>query len=467
MRFKSVLKKIITEQSRFQVLFDKMVKPKAEKEGKPGKPKGLMEFETLKTIIMADPTTKAPENFDVSSADIEEMEKVKVGKYTQWLLKNFVVPSFGEEEKGLEPGTKEYSNAVKRYRELFLEDLHKVTSDLQEFEKVKQYLPQESRDINKLTPKSLYVTIRDFKLPEKKQKELEKKQVKKTRSGFSHAGGEILFEGNDWTLIRISDKGATGKDAAVWYGGYQDSKNDESRWCTSAPGLTYFETYIKNGPLYVVFPNNDKGEIGKRTGLPKERYQFHFPSSQFMDRDDHQINLVDFLNNKAKELKEFFKFEFAKGLTTSSGEKMEINYPNSSAGKFVALYGFDELFETAPDTITNLIIVNSSRDEVALDVPSSLGKFKKLEALVLDNMVKTLPGTIADLKNLSFLSLPNNKKLESLPETLVTTDKDGEPIVSLPELAFINLKDSNPNVIIPETLKELMLDQGNGFYYVS
>ncbi len=132
-------------------------------------------------------------------------------------------------------------------------------------------------------------------------------------------------------MIKIEDKTELGKNAAIFFGGYQDSDNDETRWCTSGPGLTFFNGYIKDGPLYVVLPNDDNGQVGKRTGLPKERYQFHFPSSQFMDRLDRHVNLTELLNGPMIELKESFKPEFAKGLVTKGGDKVEINYPNDSA----------------------------------------------------------------------------------------------------------------------------------------
>jgi hypothetical protein len=461
MKFTSLLSKLISEQSRFQVLYDKMVKPsdKSDKKGKDAK--GLMDFEQLKSIIFADPTTIVPEGLgDIDTISVNDMEKVKVGKYSQWLLKNFVSPKNSELElssQEIDPKSREFKNAVAEFRRLFMEDLYKTTDDLKKFERAKQYLPQEQRDINKFTPKSLFDTLRDFQIPEKKKAELEKKEAKKSREGFKHAGGEIIFEGPNWTLIKISDQGQTGKDAAIWYGGFHEHDKGESRWCTSSPGLTYFNGYIKDGPLYVVFPNDDKGQVGQKTGLPKERYQFHFPSSQFMDRDDRQINLVEYLNGKMSELKDFFKPEFAKGLVQKGGNKVEINYPESSAGKFVALYGFDELFETLPEDIQHLLINNKSKEDIALIVPESLGRFKNLQALLLQNIVKKLPDSIGQLEKLNFLALPSNKQLESLPSS----------IANLKELAFITLKDSNPNIHIPDELKEKMTEEGKGFYYVN
>ena len=98
MKFTSILTNLILENSRFQVLLDKFVKPvikpteTPQKGVKGKKPKGLMDFETLKAIIFADPTTKIPEgmDIDIDSATETNMDNVKVGKFTQWLIKNFV-----------------------------------------------------------------------------------------------------------------------------------------------------------------------------------------------------------------------------------------------------------------------------------------------------------------------------------------------------------------------------------------
>jgi hypothetical protein len=92
MRITSLLSNLIVEQSRFQVLYDKLVKPAAKAKGEPTskKPKGLMDFQVLKDIIFTDPTTKVPEGVTAETASIEDMEKVKVGKYSQWMLKNYL-----------------------------------------------------------------------------------------------------------------------------------------------------------------------------------------------------------------------------------------------------------------------------------------------------------------------------------------------------------------------------------------
>ena len=462
MKITSLLRKVILENSRFNVLYDKLVKPSEKSK------QGILSFETLKAIIFADPTTKLPEGFgDIDEVGIEDMDNVKVGKYTQWLIKNFVSPKESDFEFEGERSDKnpEYKKARKRFENLFMEDLFKQTERLQFYEKAKQYLPQEKRDINKLSIRDLYDIFTNFELPEKKRKEEEKKLAKKTREGLKHAGGKILFEGPKWVLIKIEDQGPTGKDAAIYYGGYKDVKNGESDWCTSSPGLNYFDRYIKDGPLYVIFPQDDKGQVGKRTGLPKERYQFHFQSSQFMDREDHQINLVETLNGPMSELKDFFKEEFAKGLVQKGTNKVTIQYPRDSGGKFIALYGMEELFNSLPDTLQNLNIRNDSQENFSHPIPNSISRFKDLNILMLQNFVNSVPDSISECKSLTMISLPYNKDLKTVPESIGT----------LPNLEFLNLKGCSPQLIsgqnIPPKLREKLTDEGNsesekGFFFV-
>lgn len=467
MKITSLLSKLILESSRFQVLYDKMVKPSGKTEdGKPGK--GLISFSALKDIILADPTSKAPDGFDIETATPEDMEQVKVGKYTQWLIKNFVTPKENDFEFEGERDSKnpQFKKAKQEFQRLFLEDLFKQTERLQFYERVKQYLPQEQRDINKLGIKDLFNIFANFQLPEKKRKEEEKKMARKTREGFKHAGGQIIFEGSKWVLIKISDTGTVGKDAAIYYGGFKDHRGGESDWCTSAPGLNYFNGYIKDGPLYVVFPQDDKGEVGSRTGLPKERYQFHFPSSQFMDRDDHQIDLVNFLNGDGSELKEIFKPEFAKGLTEQNGSKVNIVYPQGSAGKFIALYGYEELFNNLPESVEGILVKNSTNAQFSHPIPESIGRLKNLSSIMMQNCVSSVPSSLGNCKKLSFISLPDNKELKTVPESL----KD------LPNLQFINLKGCSSELLdgsgIPESFKKMLLDAGDsekkekGFFFV-
>jgi len=403
-KLNNILSRILREDSRLDVLIDKYTKPK--KDAEKGNPKALMGLDILGQIIFADPTTKKPEGIDTSDLSLENLKEVQPGQYVNWMLKNF--------EKA---AVDEYGN-IGRARELFIEDLYQLTDDLAKFTKVKQYLPVDKRDINKFTnPNDLFTFLNNFELPERIKEKLKKnefkKEIRKEREGFKHPGATVEFVGDKYTVIKIEGDNEKTREAASWYGGY----NKETRWCTSTQDSRNFTRYIADGPLYVILPNDDNGKVGEITGLPEDRYQFHFPSDQYMDKFDHSINLVDFLNNNAPDLKEYFKPQFAKGLV-SKGNKIDISYPNSSSGKYIALYGFEELLEQLPDNITEFGFVNKSSQKLTWDIPASIGRFKQLTMLQLDGVVKTLPDEIGELTNLFMLVLSNNPQLKSLPASI-------------------------------------------------
>ena len=435
MKFTSLLKSIIVEQSRFEVLLDALTKPGKDKEGNKTKPK-LSKKEFIE-LVKADPTTRL-NNIDIENATPDELAKVKAGSYVQWLIKNYLTPKTERQY-----GDSGYDKEVKQVKETFMEDLYKVTDDLKKFERFKGRLPKELRDINKITPDQLYDAVKDFDLTLATTTKSERKAAP------VHPGAKIVFDGDNWRVVEIKDKGVIGKEAACFYGG----NNQETRWCTSAPGASWFDRYIKDGPLYVIFNPNDT-DIAPATGLPKTRYQFHFPSNQFMDKDDRQQDLVQLLNGPMAELKGFFKPEFAKGLTVG-GEKLIIDsFQHGAIGKFIALYGLDDLIGNLPNTLQEFQIQNrDGKNNVTITIPEEIGRFKDLHMILLDNVVSSIPESICTLPKLRFLALINNPELREIPGCLA----------ELPNLYFLNLKGSN-NVQVPEAIKAKGTDMGGGMW---
>jgi len=423
-KFTNIVKQVILENSRYEILKKKFTEPiKKDNKVIPGK----LKPEQFDQIVLADPTT------------IRDGDKIKkAGKYTQWLLKQFNGLNRAAEQEA-EFGTPEYKGQLNRLQELFFEDLYKTTEDLQKYERFKGQLPENMRDINKLNTGQLFDAVKDFSLEMATMSKAERK------TSSTHPGGEIIHDGNNWEVIKIEDKGALGKEAACFYGG----QNKETRWCTSAPGLNYFETYIKQGPLYVLIDKSGE-EKGSISGLPLHRYQFHFPSNQFMDVNDRQIDLIAFLNENP-ELKELFKPEFAKGLSSVDKKQVTVDYPRDTTSKYLALYGFDDFFEMLPKDITSFDFTQKSgggygekgvSPNINLKLPKEISKFKNLEALHLDGVVSELPEEISKLDNLKFLSVPNNKNLKSIPSS----------VAQIPNLMVINITGS-PNVKIPEEIQ--------------
>lgn len=439
------MRKIIVEQSKFEVLSNVYTMPTVDKEGKKQKPK--LTKQEFYELLQADPTTKL-NNVDLESATSEDLKKVKAGSYVAWIIKHYLNPTTEREI-----GDAGYKEEVSQAKSTYIEDLSKITNDLQKFIRFKGRIEGE-KDLNKLTPSELYDKVKDFSLEKTKASAQEKQEASKT---YAHPGGDVVFRGNDWTVVKITDKGQLGKDAACFYGGYYlEPGKGETRWCTSGPGLNWFERYINKGPLYVVIPNNVTGKIGEKTGLPAERYQFHFPDNQFMDVHDHSINLVEYLNGPMNELKDFFKPEFAKGLTTGGQTLFIDNFSQGAIGKFIGLYGLEDLFDSLPETLEQLQIINKDNNNIIISIPPSITRFKDLNFILFDNCVDNAPDYLCELKKLRFLALMNNPKLKKIPDC----------VNDLPELMFLNLKGST-NVKIPQPILDRAFDLGDNMYNLS
>lgn len=416
-------------------MFDSLTKPTVNKEGEKVKPK-LTKQEFFK-LVSADPDTKL-KGVDLENADKKDFERVKAGKYVPWLIKNYLTP-----KTEVSPDHPMYKKEVEQYKERFMEDLYKVTDDLKKYIRFQHKIPVERRNLANRTVDDLYDEVKDFDLTMATTTKSERK------SAPVHPGAKLVYDGKDWRVVEISDKGPAGKEAACFYGGNQQ----ETRWCTSAPGLSWFDRYIKDGPLYVVYNPNDPN-VAPQTGLPVERYQFHFQSNQFMDRDDRQQDLVKLLNGKMSEIKDFFKPEFAKGLTVGDGDKLVIeSFSQGALGKFIALYGMEDLFKSLPLTITQIQIQNRENNDIRIKLPEDIGKFKNLKMILFDNCIDYVPSSLCECKKLKFTAFINNKSLTEIPSCI------GE----LPNIVFINVKGS-PNVIIPDSVRSRAVELGGGMW---
>jgi len=420
MKFTEMLKTIISEDVRSELFLKKFTEPTVDKKTGKKIPAVLTPKELL-TLIDNDPTSRVeenPENFN---------QVKKTGGYVQWMINQI---------KRLRPeGVKKNITGESQGRiNLFFEDLYKVKDDLIKFERFKGQIPVDKRDINKLTSDELYDLVKDFSLEKATTTKAERKDAK-----YAHPGGSFEIETPNYVITKITRTDELGKEAACFYGG----QNRETRWCTSAPGLSYFERYIKDGPLYQIYDKNS--EPSKETGLPVNRWQFHFQSSQFMDKDDRSINLVEFLNKTDQEVKEYFKPQFMENMTKSSGKggtSVDIEFPRSPAAQFIALYGFDEFFESLPDTTTKMDFSGGNSGSEGFPLPKAIGRLTNLTGLHIEGLISELPAEICNCKQLRYLSLPNNKNLTSIPDCL----KD------LPNIKLVNFKGCS-NLKLPEDLK--------------
>ena len=155
--------------------------------------------------------------------------------------------------------------------------------------------------------------------------------------------------------------------------------------------------------------------------------------------------------------KESLKEKFAEGLTVKNESKFVMNGTNDgNVGRFIGLYGFDEIFEALPQSLVSINIVGDGPGGTPLTIPRGITRFKNLNSLTLQkNAISELPDYICELKDLSFLGLTNNPELTSLPEC----------IGDLEDLDILNLSGTNVQSL-PKKLEERMTDMGNGIYNI-
>lgn len=479
MKFQKIIRDIILEDARLEHLLKTHAHKdivKVNKEtGKKKVKKAPLTAEEMMMIVGNDPTSRI-EGIDVMGANDEETLKKlspdtvkKTGEYTQWIIKQFkMIPQqmdtpFTERE--------EFAAEYDEKKRLFFEDLYKVKEDLIKFHRFKKSDKIEEADINKYTLRQLEDAVSGLSL------EMATTTASERKSSLLHPGAEFMFETDKWYVVKMSRNDELGKEAAVYYGGNQKgTSSGETRWCTSAPGYNYYFTYLKQGPYYVLIDKTDK-EKGQVSGLPKHRYQFHFESNQFMDGDDRQIDFVKFFNDNP-DLKEGFKeiimSHFGKD-GKSSGTAVEIKYPSDGISKLIALFGFDEFFNSLPEDLDTFEFEysggggyrNQSVEAPKLSIPSTVSRFKSLTHLYLENCVKELPDSIGELKNLKILGLPKNQGLK-LPESVAKLIDNGLMVLLVADCGIT--EESLPQPIkdaIDRRMEQMLQDPSKPFMLVT
>ena len=190
---------------------------------------------------------------DNALTTIEDADPSTNKKYTQWMARQFANGS----EPRLEDVTSTLSDAVDKFNRLNL----------------KRKLPVGENDINRYkTAKQLYDTMDRYDDP---------------IDDADQGKADTVYEDGDVKVVIPRDQAA-----ACAYG-------RQTRWCTAATkGTNYFEQYNKDGPLYILLP--------KSPDTPGEKYQLHFPSGQYMDRDDDPVDIGELLTERFPELGKWF-----------------------------------------------------------------------------------------------------------------------------------------------------------------
>lgn len=180
-----------------------------------------------------------------------------------------------------------------KYAKLILAFYQKGTLQIEDLEKAKEYLGyvyqhQIALDINKLKSLGdLYKVVQKYIIEDT----LDLKEILNALT--IEEDYKLLYDGKDWIFYQpLTIKGAS-------YLGYS------TEWCTTwgeycltkknKDRTNYFKRYSVDGPLFIMISKIN----------PTEKYQFHFESKQYMDKDDRRINFSSFWFGK-DEIKNYF-----------------------------------------------------------------------------------------------------------------------------------------------------------------
>lgn len=155
-----------------------------------------------------------------------------------------------------------------------------------------------------------------------------------------------------------------------------------------------------------------------------------------------------------KKLKESLKTSFVDKLSIPNNRLEIDDMTKSDVGKFISLYGFDELFDLLPESLVSIKLRNKGETSINFDIPASISRFKNLYVLFLENCVKSIPDSICELRCLQMFGFPNNPNLKSLPECMSNM------------CCLVMINASNMSEVIPSSLRQRMGDMGNGIYDV-
>lgn len=444
---------------------DTLARAPEMKNGKPKRKKKMSEAHLLE-IIKADPTSIVDEG--VTSLDNVK----KVGGYTQWLVNQYfnLIPKdfLGKKDE-------RYAN-VKQEVSRFFEDLYKVKEDLNIFHRFnKRVKPETKRDIGKVKDSAeLYDLIKDIDTSGGEHFMSDEKKEKRKR--LLQNGSTVEYEDDKWEVIIPSTPEAS----------FELAGGGLSRWCTAqSRHSNQHQHYSKDGPLYIIRDKKDIVSSGHGQGMPRPLYQFHFPSQQYMDREDRSISVVDFLDKKGNEgLKSFFKPVFEGAWNHKNFEVEDRTFQaysqlyglgedtlklvrkllqnkisqhddvvaNDDGGEykgFIKVLKHEEfiknVFEFIKPTITVLEIQFKNYQGKGIDIPEKVGTLSKVTNLVLSGFVKSLPESIGGMTNLELIALADNPQLKSLPNDLGKCKK----------LNVVNVTHTTLAKKIPASVREL------------
>ena len=214
------MKHIYLNENKLSLLTEISIKDKYEKESQMGKTK--LSFEDFEFLCNLDPTSKPNQ----------------VGKYANWILAKYVPNTdWNQLKRCLEW----YADGIKRN---IIKQLN-ISTDINSFKTYEEFI----NVINQVSESN------DAQISNS-----EYNNRTKLKGQFELMGSTSFYD-----IIKPLTYNA------------ERYLGSHTEWCTVANN-TYFDSYMEDGPLYIIYPKNGDDEM---------KMQFHFESSSFSDKYDN------------------------------------------------------------------------------------------------------------------------------------------------------------------------------------
>lgn len=288
----------------------------------------------------------------------------ELGTYGKWILK-LVNNNLKNEEniKQFEELKKKYPDGINpKSGQPFMqpkllpaikdEDLYKITDSLKQYNINKKEIgkPIDSFQTLQDLDKELS-TIKQSGIP---TNELALKRYNIAKKGVEK-GFKIVYEDANW-LVGIP----TTKESSCLFG-------DDTSWCTTSPGQSYYEHYTKDGPLYI--------NLNKNTG---QLYQFHFETDSFMDEHDNEVNILKLSRKFSNDLVKFYDNVVKNGINNNKTKDKFIQYRylfNDDDFENDDLEDYKETLKSRPYSIQYIRNPTQELIDIAIQVSPSVIKY--------------------------------------------------------------------------------------------
>lgn len=133
-----------------------------------------------------------------------------------------------------------------------------------------------------------------------------------------------------------------------------------TEWCTTWGPYSLNKKHKDRGSMYQRYHGQGPLFILINKGNTDEKYQFHFESNQYMDKNDHRINTKEFL--KQKDNSEILYYFFPSFFREASGEELEIEMKRIDLlPEEFGIQVFNKAIDNVNNPLVNALMTNNEK----------------------------------------------------------------------------------------------------------